>query len=161
MLGVDLERFPGRRRATTATDNNNLQTGASASQPLAPLLHGKPIVGPEFVEFSLPVTHLLKVQSPYPVVDNRNLRTLEDGPITASSLASLAGKTAVAGSGGTYLSNEISYRSVLLGQRLDPKLPIGHIHLPRLTGYDRDTLLRISGQLEQMLKQAIPALTRD
>lgn len=157
--GFDLERFPGKRRATSASDNLNLQTGASASNPLLPLLNGKPIDGPEFVEFSLPARELAEVQSPYPVIDNRQVRTLQDGQLTASSLAALDNKTAVAGSGGTYLSNEISYRSIVLSQRLNLSLPIGHIHLPRLAGYDEATLLSISSQLQAMLRRAIPALT--
>lgn len=157
--GFDLERFPGKRRATTATDNLNRQTGASAANPLVPLLDGKPINGSEFVEFSLPAQALALVQSPYRVTDNRRVRTLQDGEVTATSLKSLAGKTAVAGSGGTYLSNEISYRSIALGQRLNLALPIGHIHVPSLVGYDEATLLNISVQLQTMLRQAIPALT--
>lgn len=159
--GFDLERFPGRRRATTSTDNSNRQTGASATNPLAPLLDGKPIDGPEFVEFSLPAKALSQVQDPYPVTDNRRVRTLQDGETTATSLKSLAGKIAVAGSGGTYLSNEISYRSIALSQRLDIALPMGHIHLPRLTGHDKATLLSISNQLQAMLREAIPALTQE
>lgn len=159
--GFDLERFPGKRRATTATDNQNRTTGASATNPLLPLLDGKPMLGPEFVEFSLPAQQLAQVQNPYPVVDNRQVSTLEDGQTSASSLAALTGKTAIAGSGGTYLSNEISYRSIALSQRLNVELPIGHIHLPRLTGYDKTTLLNISSQLQAMLRQAIPALTLD
>lgn len=158
--GFDLERFPGRRRATTATDNRNRQTGASAANPLVPLLNGNPLQGPEFVEFSLPVVALVEQQAPYSVVDNRKVRTLEDGEFSSGSLAELKSKTAVAGSGGTYLSNEISYRSVLLSQSIDPTLPVGHIHLPRLTGYDEQTLVQISAQLEQMLSRAIPALSR-
>lgn len=159
--GFDLERFPGKRRATTATDNLDRQTGASATNPLVPLLDGKPIDGPEFVEFLLPARALTQIQSPYPVTDNRQVRTLQDGEVTATSLKSLAGTIAVAGSGGTYLSNEISYRSIALSQRLDVALPIGHIHLPRLTGYNKTTLLSISSQLQAMLRQAIPALTLD
>ncbi len=157
--GFDLERFPGKRRATTATDNLNRQTGASADNPLVPLLEGRPIDGPEFVEFSLPAQALAQTQSPYAVTDNRRIRTLQDGEITATSLKSLAGTIAVAGSGGTYLSNEISYRSIALSQRLNLSLPIGHIHLPSLVGYDRETLLSISNQLQAMLRQAIPALS--
>lgn len=158
--GFDLERFPGKRRATTATDNVNRQTGASATNPLIPLLESKPIEGPEFVEFSLPAQALAELQSPYPVVDNRRVQTLEDGEVAAASLTALANKTAIAGSGGTYLSNEISYRSIALSQRLNLALPIGHIHLPRLVGYDKETLLNISSQLQAMLRQSIPALTK-
>ena len=42
----------------------------------------------------------------------------------------------MSGSGGGYLSNEIAYRSLLLGQRLGVGFPIGHIHTPAVRGHD-------------------------
>lgn len=43
-----------------------------------------------------------------------------------------AGSTAIAGSGGNYLSNEIFYRTRLLRDSQGSTVPIGHLHTPML-----------------------------
>jgi len=153
----DLERFPGRRRATIAPDNLKHHSGASPTAPIIPLLDGKPLPGPEFVEFSLPVAALQRLQSPYAVNDNRQVTTLETGELNAVSLDQLRDKTAVAGSGGSYLSNEISYRSVRLAQALASQIPVGHIHLPRIRGFDPAALNDIAMQTQQLLQAGAQA----
>ena len=150
----DLERFPALRRSAKAPDNVNVFTGASAKNPLIPLLNNSPLKGAEFVEFSLPVEQMKKAQGQYKINDNREVVTLA-GKIQGESLKALAGQTSVAGSGGGYLSNEVSYRSILLRNRSNPILPVGHIHTPRIKAYSPEKLEQITFQIKQMLTLAI------
>ena len=152
--GFDLERFPGRRRSADAFDNVNTKTGGSAKRPVLPLLDGASLAGAEFVEFSLPARSMQSVQQPFPVTDNGKVTTLA-GSVTASVLSDLRYHTAVGGSGGGYLSNEISYRSIRLRDELGLHLPVGHVHTPAVRGYDAGIEHQIVQQLEQMLRAAL------
>jgi len=153
----DLERFPGRRRSATAPDNLRVLTGASLTNPLIPLLAGASLEGPEFVEFSLPVDTMRRVQTPYPVNDNRTVTTLEGGEYDAASLAALNTQTAVRGGGGGYLSNEISYRTVRLVALHNKDIAVGHIHTPRISAYDAQAVGAITKQIRAMLLTALGA----
>jgi pyrrolidone-carboxylate peptidase len=153
----DLERFPGRRRSASSGDNRNLVTGADATDPLVPMLRGIPLEGPEFVEFSLPAAQMQQATGAWQINDNRTITTLEGGTFDAQSLAELADQTAVRGSGGGYLSNEISYRSVLLADRLGSVVRVGHIHTPRVVGYDRTSEVEMVAQILEMLRLALEA----
>lgn len=152
--GFDLERFPGRRRSVTTPDNENIQAGGSPDAPIVPEISA----GPEFVEFSLPVQQMCSVEGDFTVSDNRVVTTLEDGEITASNLQQLEGKTAVFGSGGGYLSNEISYRVLRLAQSEGYRIPIGHIHTPRMAGFDNKLLKRVTSQCHNLIFAAISTL---
>ncbi|MBW8182582.1 hypothetical protein [Shewanella nanhaiensis] len=154
----DLERFPGRNRSAAAPDNLNVLTGANKQNPLAPLFEGKSLNGPEFVEFSLPVKAMQSAQGKWKVNDNHSVTTLEKGAFDASSLAELESATSVEGSGGGYLSNEISYRAVLLGQQLNSQIPVGHIHTPRVSGYDAEAEAEILAQVKAMVIAAATSL---
>jgi len=163
--GFDLERFPGRRRSATAPDNLLVKTGADSKNPLVPLLNGEPLAGPEFVEFTLPVNAMLTVQTPYPVIDNHKVATLERGRFEARSLQRLNTETAVSGSGGGYLSNEISYRSLRLVHALAASaspnakpIAAGHIHTPRIAGADRAAIHAITWQIRAMLEALLTEL---
>jgi pyrrolidone-carboxylate peptidase len=154
----DLERFPGRHRSAAAPDNLNVLTGANKQAPLAPLFEEKNLNGPEFVEFSLPVKAMQSVKGQWKINDNHGVITLAKGAFDASSLVELQGSTSVEGSGGGYLSNEISYRAVLLGQQLNSHIPVGHIHTPRVAGYDADTEAQILEQVKAMVIAAAASL---
>ncbi|WP_448568421.1 hypothetical protein [Thalassotalea ganghwensis] len=149
----DLERFPGLRRSAKAPDNINVFSGASKSSPLKPKLNNKVLLGPEFVEFSLPAEAMLTVQSPYKVNDNRVVETLA-GKELVKELKDINRLESVEGSGGGYLSNEVSYRSILLREQFKPLLPVGHIHTPRITGFEPTTSEKIVQQIKQMLTKA-------
>ena len=153
----DLERFPGRRRSAEVPDNRNVLTGATASTPLIPQLAGERLEGPEFVEFSLPAESIGAVGGPWPVRDNRKIVTLERGAFAATGLASLDGLTAVSGSGGGYLSNEISYRVVRLARALGATTRVGHLHTPRVGGYDQTAELDMVEQIRRILLAAVNA----
>ena len=152
----DLERFPGLRRSAVASDNLNVLTGANKQSPMIPELNGIPFTGPEFVEFSLPVSAMQKAAGRFKINDNHNVTTL-NGEREPESLAQLADEIAVSGAGGGYLSNEISYRSIRLRDQLNPTLPVGHIHTPRITAFSpedtRDIIAQIKGMLEQSLTE--------
>ncbi|MCG9745195.1 hypothetical protein [Shewanella sp. Isolate8] len=154
----DLERFPGRNRSAAAPDNLNVLTGATAQSPQAPMFDGKPLYGPEFVEFSLPVGAMQSVKGRWKVNDNHTVTTLSRGEFDASSLAELQNATSVNGSGGGYLSNEISYRAVLLGQRFNSGIKVGHIHTPRVAAYEAETEMAIVDQVKEMVKAAATRL---
>lgn len=152
--GFDLERFPGRRRSVTTEDNARLEGGGTPDHPSIP----PDLVGAEFVEFTLPVEEMLSVQGPFDINDNRTISTLENGEVEASSLAELAGKTAVQGSGGGYLSNEISYRALRFLQDHGEVIPAGHIHTPRMSGYDKVQMNGIVDQCIDLVAAAIATL---
>ena len=133
-------------------------TGASDNDPLVPMLDGRPLTGPEFVEFSLPAAVMVRAAGDWTIRDNRNVQTVESGALEALSLSQLQGETAVRGSGGGYLSNEISYRSIRLRNQAGLTFPIGHIHTPSVRGYQETEEHRIVAQISGMLEQAIRAL---
>ena len=153
----DLERFPGRRRSATAPDNLNVYSGATAKDPKIPLLEGKPLIGPEFVEFSLPAVVMKRARGAYGININQQVTTTEDTFI-ANSLSDLVGAIAVRGAGGGYLSNEISYRSIRLRNELNSTIPTGHIHTPRISEFDADVLKKITEQLTEMLRLSLTSI---
>ncbi|MGE0625531.1 MAG: hypothetical protein AB7I04_06955 [Pseudomonadales bacterium] len=154
----DLERFPGRRRSAAVPDNLDVLSGANEGNPLVPLLAGEALAGPEFLQFGLPAAAMTVVDQPFAVRDNRTVRTLERGELAAGSLTELAGMTAVAGSGGGYLSNEIAYRTLLLNQRSGTAVPMGHLHTPRLSGYDAQLERQMVDQIRRLIVAAVGAL---
>ena len=77
-----------------------------------------------------------------------------------------AGSTAVAGSGGDYLSNEIFYRTRLLRDSSGLSVPMGHLHTPVLAApspalgsstfhAERDAIV---ARIRQILIATIPSL---
>ncbi|GIU25495.1 hypothetical protein [Shewanella sp. MBTL60-007] len=154
----DIERFPGRNRSAAAPDNLNVLTGASKQAPIAPKFNGGNLNGPEFVEFSLPIAAMQTVKGPWKINDNHTVSTLERGEFQASSLAQLQSATSVEGSGGGYLSNEISYRAILLQKQFNSRIPVGHIHTPRIAAYDVKTESDIVNQVRDMVIAAAGTL---
>ncbi len=154
----DLERYPALRRSANAPDNLNILTGATKSNPLVPKLHNAELRGPEFVEFSLPISSMLKGSGKYQVNDNRKVSTLSGGAFNGQALVDLIKQTSVSGSGGSYLSNEISYRSILLRDQFNLTLPVGHIHTPRIKAYDQQALTDIINQTKNIITQGVAEL---
>lgn len=154
----DIERYPARNRSADAPDNLNVLTGASKANPKAPMLNGKTLNGPEFVEFTLPVAAMQQVKGHWQVNDNRQVSTISRGQFDAASIFELQNETSVEGSGGGYLSNEISYRSILLMQQFNRNLPVGHIHTPRIKGHDSQAEHDIVEQIKAMIGAAAATL---
>ena len=150
----DIERFPGRNRSAAAPDNLNVLTGANKQAPMAPLFNGGTLNGPEFVEFSLPIAAMQTVTGPWKVNDNHTVATLAKGEFQAKSLAQLQNATSVEGSGGGYLSNEISYRAILLQKQFNSSIAVGHIHTPRIAAYDVEVEGNIVEQVQAMVEAA-------
>lgn len=144
----DLERFPGRRRSSSAPDNRR-RIGPVENQPV-PCTDG-----PEFLEFSLPATSMSKVSGDWNVLDNRRVSTKENGDFDASSLEEITEQTAVNGSGGGFLSNEIAYRTLLLQAKLNRQFPLGHLHVPRISNYDPQTLSNMTTQTRSLIIAAL------
>lgn len=149
----DLERFPGRRRSAQTPDNRRVSTGASREKPLAP----PSLAGPEFLEFTLPAKAMSAAPGRWQVRDNRRVETLERGTVVADTLADLADCTAVAGSGGGFLSNEVAYRSLLLRARLGGQFPLGHLHTPGMTGHDPAMLTDLVAQVRRIVAAGVAA----
>ena len=147
----DLERFVGKRRSSIKPDNAGVV--ASADQPTVPTK----LEGPEFLEYSLPVQDMVvnSEDGRWPVRDNRAVTTEESGDIECQDLQQLDGMKSVNGSGGGFLSNEIAYRSQLLRHNLRVSTPVGHIHVPRVDGYDEVTEQAIVAQFESILRNLI------
>ena len=151
----DLERFPGRRRSSPNPDNERCLGGGTAEEPVVP----KGLDGPEFLEFSLPAAAMAAVGGRWAVRDNHRVATVARGSVEAESLADLAGETAVEGSGGGYLSNEVAYRTLLCAERLGLDLPIGHIHVPALRGHDAGWERDIIDQVQRMIAAGVGTIT--
>lgn len=129
----DLERFPANCRGASQPDNQDIAI-TQLTEPFDP-----PLNGPSFLEFSLPAQQMLDLMSSESrsrISDNRHITTVEDGAIEAISLSKLEGKNAISGAGGNFLSNEISYRALKLQSELGTAIPMGHIHVPRISGYN-------------------------
>lgn len=154
----DLERFPGRNRSASAPDNQNVLTGASKTLPLAPKLNGQALKGPEFVEFSLPVSAMQLKGSHWNINDNHTVTTLARGEFKPNALSELQHETSVEGSGGGYLSNEISYRAILLQEKFHSSAKVGHIHTPKVQGHDAELEHAIIEHVRTMVMQAAASL---
>lgn len=150
----DLERFPGLRRSAKTPDNGNVASGGSPEAPQVPA----GLEGPEFLEFSLPARAMAATPGRWAVRDNRRVTSLERGPLTVDSLADLARDTAVAGSGGGYLSNEVAYRALRLRERLGATFAVGHVHTPRVDGYDVDAQSGMLAQIRDLVGAAVAGL---
>lgn len=150
----DLERFPGLRRSTQTLDNGNVASGGSPAAPRVPAC----LEGPEFLEFTLPARAMAATPGRWPVRDNRRVTTLERGLLTPDSLAELKDETAVAGSGGGYLSNEVAYRTLRLRQRLGATGAVGHLHTPRVDGYDANAETGMVSQIRDLVAAAVAGL---
>ena len=158
----DLERFPGKRRSASAPDNLNVYSGGSKDKPVISKLHNKPLPGEEFVLFSLPVAQMQLAKGPYKVIDNHKVtsigKSLKPEKIEPHTLSQLNGHIAVSGSGGGYLSNEISYRSIRLKDQLNSNIPTGHIHTPRIQQFDPVIEAKIVKQIRTMLEVSLESI---
>lgn len=158
----DLERFPGKRRSVTAPDNLNVLSGGSKEKPIIPKLHDKTLPGEEFVLFSLPAEQMQQAKGSYKVIDNHQVTSISSSlkpeAIKPHTLKQLDGHIAVSGSGGGYLSNEISYRSIRLRDQLNSNIPTGHIHTPRIEQFEPEIEAKIVKQIVTMLEMSLESI---
>ncbi|MBP2324026.1 pyrrolidone-carboxylate peptidase [Kibdelosporangium banguiense] len=144
---IDIERYNGRWH--TGPDNDN-ENRASA----IPIPSGIPTVTPqpEFVPTTLPYAKIVAAPSGrFPVFDNTSVTEIPAGTTTpvVSPTGPTPGSVARAGGGGSYLSNEIAYRTTLLRDALKLTTPGGHIHTPVLLFAPDNTTLVTDPTFEQ------------
>jgi pyrrolidone-carboxylate peptidase len=129
----DLEVWNGRRRSVSSIgDNNNEQGGGTYTDPIVP---PRMPDGPEFLESSLPMEEMATAEvAPFTTRINPSVVEIpagEEDPVFRPD-GPTEGSIAVEGSGGGYLSNEIAYRNTLRREKLHPRMPAGHLHVPVL-----------------------------
>lgn len=151
----DIERFVIGRRTSSAPDNCNLirsdERIAVVDSP-----QNDPSIEPNFYEFlesSLTQTPFTETSrfGLWETKFNGEIETRERGVFEASALEDLQNQTAKQGSGGGFLSNEISYRSLLWQKRRGTSIPMGHIHVPKMEGYDPVGITQILEQFRLIL----------
>jgi pyrrolidone-carboxylate peptidase len=151
-----VEQYAGRSRGAGITDN----PGVTPSTPGAP---PGLAAGPQFIKGTLPasVRGALGRTAPTP-----GETTVEEVPAgkkapVRSATGPTPGSTAVRGSGGNFLSNEIFYRVGLLQLGQGTHIKFGHLHVPFLSPTMPDYATRrdqIVHRVEQILTAALPDL---
>ncbi|OOC55838.1 pyroglutamyl peptidase [Nocardiopsis sinuspersici] len=127
--GFDLEAYNGAWRGGSPDNVGDRAEG------MIPVPEGVPTVDPQpqWSESTLDRGAIAAAETGrFPVRDSTGVVEVpegeservdrEDGPT--------AGSTAVSGSGGDYLSNEIAYRNTLLRDATGRDIPAGHVHTP-------------------------------
>ncbi|MDA3645723.1 pyroglutamyl peptidase [Saccharopolyspora indica] len=127
----DVEQWNGRWH--TGVDNDDEQRDGVAEIP-----PGVPTVepAPEFVPSTQPYAAIVNADTGrYPVFHNTEVTEIPAGatePVVRPD-GPTPGSAARAGGGGSYLSNEIAYRTTLLRDAVGADLRGGHVHTPVLT----------------------------
>ena len=140
----DVDRFAGKNRGATLADNNQKRMLALTDPG------GATTGGPQFIESTLPYERVItdnlttRTGSPFSAANAFILNqayAIVNGPRhfqptnpnldeTYKKIPDVVEGTALEGSGGDFLSNEIFYRTALLRLRNRPALPSGHLHVP-------------------------------
>ncbi|MBV9448641.1 MAG: hypothetical protein JO345_22365 [Streptosporangiaceae bacterium] len=133
----DLEFYNGRNRDATGTGDNVCET--TTGTPAHPEEPPGLAPGPQFTESTLPVDAIASANPGiamvhYPVMEIRHQAQGDSGPVSSDTPTVAA--TAVEGSGGGFLSNEIAYRVTRLRDELNSPVLTGHIHTPFTTSVD-------------------------
>jgi hypothetical protein len=167
----ELEEFAGRRRSTANyTDNlGEFGGGGSPTKPLVPPGVGP---GPEFLAHTVPAATLGAMRGAAgrkgAIREETEVKDLPPGATQERLLPKGPGSTpeskktpgvAVEGSGQGFLSNEIFYRNSLLQTSLGTKVPMIHMHTPKLQpGADdakRNSFIDVA---RKILRAAVPRL---
>lgn len=152
----DIERYVIGRRTSSTPDNCNLVRSDEAIK-VVDSTQNESLTGSSFYEFlesTLPDDQFSEDSKfgPWPTKFNGEVETLERGVFEAQSFEELQNQTAKQGSGGGFLSNEISYRSLFWRMRHGSNLPMGHIHVPRIEGYEQKKLAQILVQFRAIFE---------
>ena len=156
----DIERYALGRRTSDAPDNCRI-VHADEITPLP----GSIAVAEEEAEFvssSLPRQSFGEGQDwgPWAIKQNHEIETQERGRFDAASFNQTTGQIGRQGSGGGFLSNEISYRSIRCVGSIYPEAQIGHIHVPRVEGFDEKTETAILQQFQAIFASLVQRLSR-
>ena len=152
----EVEEYAGRRRQA-GIDDNLSQPQSRSSTPAGP--------GPEFIHGTLPPSVRQTLGRTRPNTEESEVTEIPAGgtsPVHRPS-GPTAGSTAVEGSGGGFLSNEIFYRASLLRLQSGSQIPVGHLHTPFLTPGLSSTAFEalrtsIVNRIEQIVTAALPDL---
>lgn len=133
-----LEMHNGAARGGFGDNENLSRTGTIPVPDDVPTVTPQP----QWTRTTLPTRAVVDaVQQPFPVLENHTVVEIPAGgtePVERPD-GPTPGSTAVAGGGGDYLSNEITYRTTLLRDAYgQPHLPVGHLHTPVLVGLPTD-----------------------
>ena len=152
----EVEEFAGRSRQPSMDDNAGVAQG-QASSPAGP--------GPEFLRTTLPASARGSLGRTQPNEQESEVREIPRGkqqPVRRRS-GPTAGSTAVEGSGGGFLSNEIFYRASLLRRQSGSSVPVGHLHTPFLDQAQGQAAFeqqrkKIVTAVEQIISATLPDL---
>lgn len=167
----ELEEFAGRRRSSDAYADNLGQMGGGGS-PTKPIVPPGVGSGAEFIPHTVPAPMLGAMRGAAgrkgAITEETGVKDLPPGATQPRDLPKGPGSTpeskktpglAVEGSGGGFLSNEIFYRNSLLQASSGTKVPIIHLHTPRLdpgaADATRNTLIDTA---KKILRAALPHL---
>lgn len=167
----ELEEFAGRRRSSDTYADNLGQTGGGGSltKPIVPPGVGS---GAEFIPHTVPAPMLGAMRGAAghkgAITEETEVKDLPPGATQPRDLPKGPGSTpeskktpgiAAEGSGGGFLSNEIFYRNSLLQASAGTKVPMIHLHTPRLNpgaaDTTRNTLIETA---KKILRAAVPHL---
>jgi len=126
-----VEEFAARRRSETLVDNAGALGGPGGGTCVPPGV----TEGPEFLRTALPAAAIRRALGRDAATrEETSVREIPLGATDAVVAAGgpTAGSSAVAGSGGNYLSNEIFYRTSALRAKHGAQVPLGHLHTPLL-----------------------------
>ena len=184
----DVERWAGKMRGTGITDNNAIFKGPpTRGGTIAP--GGAAAGGPQFLESTLPYEFVIAtptdtldgplgstpfvMDQSYQVVGGASFPSPQTSDNAEQKIAwctkliqQTPGGTALTGSGGNYLSNEIFYRVALAREDTRPTLPpgreivpTGHFHVPSTdldpAGTGPDLISGVTEALNRLLAAAI------
>jgi pyrrolidone-carboxylate peptidase len=152
----EVEEYAARSRQSGSADNPGVTPTAPGPPPGLP-------AGPEFLRGTLPASARRSLGRTRPLPSEVEITEIPAGSRTPVSTTTgpTRGSTAVEGSGGGYLSNEIFYRVGLLRLREGSSIPFGHLHVPFLSpnmrGFEaqRDQIVR---RVEEILTTVLPDL---
>jgi hypothetical protein len=139
-VDFELERFAGRRRSSgNYPDNRAELAGGDEAAPL--VAPGMP-AGAEFIETTMGVSTRAALTAGQVGIGPDSIAVRTDSLVVVppgGSAGSVSGSSAIAnaataveGSGGGYLSNEIYYRTLNVVRSNNAAIPMIHLHTPAL-----------------------------
>lgn len=175
----EVEEFAARRRTNERGHTDNLGVRGDLAAPNAPRaasIGGRnapatlPVPGlapgPEFLRTTLPSAVRSGLRSS-PLRGETEVTEVPQGRTDAVEQpvnGPTAGSTAISGSGGNFLSNEIFYRTRLLRDTNGSTVPMGHLHVPSLDTAGSSTTAisaareAIVARIRQILIDTLPTI---
>jgi pyrrolidone-carboxylate peptidase len=159
----EVEQYAGRNRSSEAPDNLGQTGGGTPTSPAAPPGLAR---GDQFLPTHLPAPEMRgALGTTDPLVEETEVREIprgETAPVDRPTEGPTPGSTAVTGSGGGYLSNEIFYRTSLLRVSSKSQVPLGHLHTPYMrpaSEYDsRSEFARVRDEIVSTVRRILEAV---